>query len=124
MKIRNGFVSNSSSSSFVIKNTSNYNKYWSDFVDMLFELEHNPKKLSNGKSPGKFKGNFTKKQLLECEYKDMIFSAYGGLVLLYSGDEAYENPTSVIRGLLLWHSGIECHDFKWKEVDNDQREDW
>lgn len=48
MKIRNGFVSNSSSSSFIIhKSAFKNSKDWDEFIDRLNEIKTNEKKSSD-----------------------------------------------------------------------------
>lgn len=101
MKIRKGFVSNSSSSSFVIKNTTNKVLTGEDLVQDLWEL-NGRKKFSNGKWPGKYKGMFGKR-MMEQALKDYIFIPKK-LVEIEADDENYENPTSALRGLFYRHS--------------------
>ncbi len=101
MKIRAGFVSNSSSSSFVIKNTTNKQLTGKDLVQDLWEL-NGKKKFSNGKWPGKYKGMFGKR-LMERALKDYVFDPKK-LIEIEADDEDYENPTSALRNMFYSHS--------------------
>lgn len=116
MKYRNGFVSNSSSSSFIITNVSGESKTWKDFVELVWILE-GKKKISNGKTPGKYKGRFTKAQLIKSAYYNW---APNEQIEVEADDEDYENPMSLLRGFFYRHNG-DRNDFNWRESNNSQR---
>jgi len=110
MKTRNGFVSNSSSSSFIITNVSDEDKTWEDFVNLVF-LIHGREKL----------GRFTKKQLIEAE-EWMNFEP-GEKFEIRVSNEDYNELTSGLRSFFHNNYGTDrTIDFSWEETYNSQSE--
>ena len=104
MKIRNGFVSNSSSSSFVITNISKNKK---TLVDFVIENRQLLDSYNN-----QYSGHYTLGQLIDCADNENIEFKPGSSKICIFGDEQ-DTAIGCVYDYIL-RDGGKSKSFKWK----------